>query len=391
VRKGAFIAPFSFSQMVSGTCLVIAAGQVIEYSRGAFPQGAKGNLMTQSYDVAVVIGRFQPFHNGHLALVREALRVAPRVIVVIGSAFAARSPRNPWTYEERAMMLSEALSAEEVARVQWIPMRDYFYEPRWRKVLVDKVTELTGGARIGVVGHFKDTTSDYLDGFDRWGLVRVPLLGDVHATELRHAYFADANVVGEPHFAQATSEFTRRWLADFARRPEYLQLREESAALEAYKRAWQSAPFPPTFVTVDAVVTCRGHVLLIRRGKSPGKGSWAVPGGFLDPSETVLQGALRELTEETGLTLVGEACTPKAAHVFDHPQRSQRGRTISHGFHFELQAAQLPRVQAADDAAAAEWILCSELTARESEFFDDHFHTFLGLLPEGRTRDVPRK
>lgn len=341
--------------------------------------------MTQSYDVAVVIGRFQPFHNGHLALVKEALRVAPKVIVVIGSAFAARSPRNPWTYDERAAMLSEALSADEAPRVRCLPMRDYFYEPRWRKVLVDKVTEVAGEARVAVVGHFKDTTSDYLDGFDSWGLVRVPLLGDVHATDLRQAYFADPAVVREEYFARCTSDFTCRWLAEFGRRPEYVQLREELTVLEAYKRAWQNAPYPPIFVTVDAVVTCQQHVLLIRRGKSPGKGLWAVPGGFLDSTETVLRGALRELTEETGLELVDEARTPKAAHVFDHPQRSQRGRTVSHGFHFELREQQLPRIEAADDAAAAKWIAFSELTARESEFFDDHFHildTFLGLLPE---------
>jgi len=41
---------------------------------------------------AVVIGRFQPFHNGHLSIVRHALDAAPDVVVVIGSAFQARSP-----------------------------------------------------------------------------------------------------------------------------------------------------------------------------------------------------------------------------------------------------------------------------------------------------------
>lgn len=89
--------------------------------------------MTHNFDAAVVIGRFQPFHEGHLALVREALRAAPSVYVVVGSAFAARSPRNPWTYEERAAMLVGSLTREERARVRCVPMRDYFDEPRWRR------------------------------------------------------------------------------------------------------------------------------------------------------------------------------------------------------------------------------------------------------------------
>lgn len=52
-----------------------------------------------SFDAAVLIGRFQPFHNGHAALLAKALETAPRVIVVLGSAFAARNAKNPFGWE----------------------------------------------------------------------------------------------------------------------------------------------------------------------------------------------------------------------------------------------------------------------------------------------------
>ncbi len=340
--------------------------------------------MTTMFDAAVVIGRFQPFHNGHLALIKEALRTAPRVFVVIGSAFAARSPRNPWTHAERSAMLLGALSSEERGRVSCVPMRDYFNEPRWRRVLTDTITRLTGpDARIAVVGHFKDSTSDYLKGFEDWGLVQVPLLGNVHATELRDAYFL--NVAAPDDLRDQVPSTTHVWLEQFATGPEFHFLGDELRALQAYRREWEQAPFPPVFVTVDAVVTCRAHVLLIQRGKAPGKGLWAVPGGFLDLDETLIESAHRELKEETGLELPIVSRSPLNSHVFDHPQRSQRGRTISHGFYFELDAAQLPSLTAADDAAALAWVPQGELASRESEFFDDHFHildTFLRLLPE---------
>lgn len=344
--------------------------------------------MVNTFDASVVIGRFQPFHNGHLALVKEALRVAPEVFVVLGSAFAARSPRNPWTHAERAATIRGALSTDEQARVRFVPMRDYFDEPRWRKELVTAITGLVPeGARIGIVGHFKDATSDYLKGFEAWGLVRVPLQGDVHATQLRETYFlADAVAVAcVPQLDADVPRATRQWLAQFKGSPHYSELAAELRALKAYHKAWKSAPFPPTFVTVDAVVTCQSQVLLIQRGKAPGKGLWAVPGGFLEAGETLYQSALRELEEETGLVLSGASNEPVASHVFDHPQRSQRGRTISHGFHFRLTEAKPPSLEAADDAAALQWVPISELAAREEQFFDDHFHmldTFLKLLPE---------
>ena len=52
-------------------------------------------------------------------------------------------------------------------------------------------------------------------------------------------------------------------------------------------------------MTVDAVVVQSGHILLVKRGDMPGKGLWALPGGFLNQEETMLDGAIRELKEET--------------------------------------------------------------------------------------------
>lgn len=53
------------------------------------------------YDALVFIGRFQPFHNGHRAIVDAAIEQAREVIIVVGSSFAARNIRNPFTFEER--------------------------------------------------------------------------------------------------------------------------------------------------------------------------------------------------------------------------------------------------------------------------------------------------
>jgi len=53
--------------------------------------------MTHNFDIAVLIDRFQPFHNGHAALLAWALATAPQVVVVLGSAHSARNAKNPFS------------------------------------------------------------------------------------------------------------------------------------------------------------------------------------------------------------------------------------------------------------------------------------------------------
>ena len=66
------------------------------------------------------------------------------------------------------------------------------------------------------------------------------------------------------------------------------------------RREYPEAPI----VGVGAVVIDGGRVLLVRRGQEPLKGEWSLPGGALELGETLQQGVVREVLEETGLTVV---------------------------------------------------------------------------------------
>jgi ADP-ribose pyrophosphatase YjhB (NUDIX family) len=57
----------------------------------------------------------------------------------------------------------------------------------------------------------------------------------------------------------------------------------------------------PRLVVTTLPITERGEVMLIRRGIAPGYNMWAQPGGFLEIDETVIEAAIRETLEETGL------------------------------------------------------------------------------------------
>ena len=344
------------------------------------------------YDIAVLIGRFQPLHNGHLALLQEALRSARKVIVVVGSAFQARSPRNPFTWQERADLLRASGDASLTERLTVLPMRDYYDEPRWAQAVRAAVASIAGDHdTIALVGHFKDTSSSYLAAFPGWNLIDMPRIGRMDSTLLRDAWFGAAgqsiDAALAPFIPEAPAA-TLAWLKSFAQTPAYGALAQEWHMLRDYRFAWASAPWPPVFVTVDALLQCQDQVLLIERGRAPGKGLWALPGGFLEPHDTLWQSCLRELREETCCALDESALRAalRQVRVFDHPGRSQRGRTLTHVHHFDLGHAPLPPVRGGDDAARAQWQPISDLPTMDALFFEDHFHILdrcLGLLPAG--------
>ena len=348
------------------------------------------NATEHKFTGAVCIGRFQGLHHGQLAVIRRALLLAPRVVIVIGSAFQARTPKNPFTWQERVEMIRLALSNDEAERVGFVPVRDYFDGRRWvaavRQGVRAQLGDLPAGQTV-LVGHRKDATSEYLSDFPGWLLDDVGSQGDMHSSTLRDAFFGAAGQPLEPALAALVSQAppsTLGFLRAWAQLPCYRELAAEWASLRSERALWASAPYPPMFVTVDALIECAGHVLLIVRGRAPGKGLYALPGGFLEQRETVYQSALRELQEETGLHLLpGDiAHALKGVRVFDHPDRSQRGRVITHAHHFDLGARRLPEVSGSDDALSAAWVPIGELAAMEDRFHDDHFHildSFLGL------------
>ncbi|MGQ5522008.1 bifunctional nicotinamide-nucleotide adenylyltransferase/Nudix hydroxylase [Chitinimonas sp. PSY-7] len=337
-----------------------------------------------NFDALVYIGRFQPFHNSHLALLRQALAQAPKVVLVLGSAFSPRSTRNPFNVEERRQLIVASLGAD-ADRVCFVPIRDYYDGERWSAAVLKAVTAaLPAGARMGLFGHYKDDSSAYLEDFPTWPLVHTANVGGLNAADLRRQWFDSAGAVSamSQHLPKPVCDF----LQTFAQSEAFAELLAEYRYLADYRKTWSVAPYPPVFVTADAVVRCCEHVLLIQRGGMPGRGCWALPGGFLDQRERLADASIRELREETKLA-VPEA-TLRAAlcdrALFDHPDRSVRGRTLTQAFYYQLPLSALTAIEAADDAKAARWVPISALAAMESQMFEDHFmilDRFIGLLP----------
>ncbi len=342
-------------------------------------------------DILVFIGRFQPFHIGHKAVLDAALAQAEDVIVLVGSANRSRSFRNPWSFEERKEMISKVYPNEvkNTGQLKILPLNDTLYnDDAWTSNVqraVDSVINHQGlwGRKVGLIGHSKDNTSYYLKLFPQWNSVNVKHeVGVFNATDIRKSYFQGAPVIPHDIVPKAIGEYLKRYMMT----DDFRIVCAEAEWIKDYKASWSTAPFAPTFVTVDNVVVQSGHILLVRRGGHPGKGLLALPGGFVDHNETLLESAIRELREETKLAdshgpypmgklkgfLAGQG-------VFDDPKRSVRGYTLTHAFLFRLPPAEkLMSVIGSDDAVSAEWHPIGSLDP--TEVFEDHYFIINKML-----------
>jgi bifunctional NMN adenylyltransferase/nudix hydrolase len=344
----------------------------------------------QHFDYLVFIGRFQPFHNGHHEVLSKALRLARKIIVVLGSARRPRTIKDPWTIPERTVMASACFSREtDEGRILFASVVDRLYnDQQWAAGVQAAVGEAigrdaAGGAAptIGLIGHGKDRSSFYLRMFPQWERVEAPNIAGLSATDIRRYYFERDDLLVKSSVPKGVFEF----LTSFRQTPMLPALTAEYEFIRAYKAQFAGLKYPPVFVTTDAVVVQSGHVLLIRRGAQPGAGLWALPGGFLRTDERIVDGMLRELREETRLkapelVLRGSI---KGERVFDHPDRSLRGRTITHAFLIELPEGPLHPVKGADDAAKAQWLPIAQVVDMDEEIFEDHLDIvryFLGSV-----------
>jgi len=125
------------------------------------------------------------------------------------------------------------------------------------------------------------------------------------------------------------------------------------------KKKTFSYPYPRPSLTVDIALVTRDAapwVLLIRRKADPFADKWALPGGFVDENERLIDAARRELKEEAGV----EQADLEQLHTFGDPGRDPRGWTVSVVYLALVSPDQL-NPTAGDDAAAVGWFALAEL------------------------------
>ena len=338
---------------------------------------------------AVFIGRFQPVHSGHVSVVTRALASHERVIICVGSANRGSRTDNPYTFDQRVRLWQHELTSEELKRVHFVKIDDALYKDNeWVAQVRHRVSRVIQATfkpgftdrfpAVALVGHEKDHTSYYLRFFPEWESDLIPKGYDsLASTTIRNFFYEKLLRSSEqqlaPDMFYGVEEIRGLSATSPIWHPEYLRVLKDLAGEWDFDRNYDPKRFHVNVLTVDAAVVQNGHLLVVRRKNRPGQGLFALPGGHIDPNETLRQAALRELREETSIDLSDRVLKANIQdqQIFDHPDRSRRARVITTAFLIKLpDEEKLVKVKGGDDAAEAFWMPLSEV--RYEDFFEDH-------------------
>ncbi|PCI38714.1 MAG: ADP-ribose pyrophosphatase [Thiotrichales bacterium] len=343
--------------------------------------------MTTKYKYGVYIGRFQPFHLGHLHSVTTALQHCEKLLIIVGSIKQAPSLQNPFSLAQRKSLIEQCIQEYDATqqsnladKIQYAGVQDYLYqENAWFADVKNIVHKFTGPSdKVAIVGHHKDSSSYYLEMFADWERLPIENHDGINSANIRKAVFANDLDSVTTVVPKATATFLQTWQNS----KDFVNLQNEFVFTQKYRASWQHSPFPNLFVTVDSLVICKNHILLIQRKQPPGKNLWAMPGGFIEEKERIQTGILRELQEETNIDVPAKELihSQKTMQVFDYPQRSSLGRIITHAGVFILQREKLPKIHAADDAKSAKWVSITDFYSMSEKMHGDHYQIICKLL-----------
>lgn len=357
----------------------------------------------KKYDLAVLIGKYRYVHDGHLENFKQAAAIADKILILNGSSHMARNHKLPTRFIENKQVLSEIVRNHVTDHFDVRPLTDNPYDNNdWITQVqshvqnaIDQlglVTSRLGRApRIVLVGHHKDDSSKYLDWFPQWEQVETESFcraGDgmiLNATDLREASY-NAGTLKLDLIRNNVPREMWDFLQKFDSTEAFQNCVQEYKFIEdpeeGYKAKYGRNPTAPIHVTVDCVAICNGHILLVKRRTHPGKGLWALPGGFLNDNEWIEDAIIRELMEETSIRIPGI----KDDHLHDHlksligepkvfgaPSRSLRGRVITHIGRLVLHGFKTPpKVRGSDDALRAKWWAINDFYNMPEQMFEDH-------------------
>ncbi len=358
----------------------------------------------------------------------------PRVLILVGSTNTSRRPRNPWTYQERHEIITDSVNEvwgeQDPIQSKSLTEELYVYLGRYQPFhmghldVINRVAERHGMApsvevqplpdmtynlegwlqqahgvvskfeqdpkNVHLVGHAKDVvTSDYLDLFPTWKQFNVPAFTvgkgvTLDASDIRKKYLASGSSHGL-NVSNATRDFLNR----FRGTEHFEYVLEYERFVRKYRKDnhvddRSVLRYPPTFNTVDACVVQSGHVLVVKRNAHPGKGLWALPGGYFDAGKDLSTEAamLRELREETGIKLqdkVLRRCITKRV-IFDDMHRSELGRMLTHASLIHLDPGPFPKIKRKDADGEVQDVIWMPIgDVRGEDFHDDHSHIIANL------------
>jgi nicotinamide-nucleotide adenylyltransferase len=268
--------------------------------------------------VGLFIGRFQPLHKGHVEVMKTIAETLDKLVIAIGSSNKSNTQENPFTADEREMMIKLSLNVKNYELVKIPDFDDY---PKWVNYVIQNSPHFdvvfSGNAVVKKLFEEKG-----------YSVQNIPVSAYVSASQIRQMIFDNADY--KHYLPEGT-----------------LQILKEMKGVEKIKKIYNKAIYknPPT--AVDVVMEYYNPdfkgIILIKRGNEPFKGKWALPGGFQEEGHSFEYTAKKEMREETNLEIeILHNLTPRS-----QPNRDPRCHVNSIPFVAKASG----ELKAGDDAA----------------------------------------
>lgn len=312
----------------------------------------------------IVFGNFSPFTTEHEVVLSNIFENAKHVTFILNDVpVSINSPQN--TVRQQSAITAAMTANGRSNRFTFVTVKPYPYDQvKWFNYIIGQVYNIRVkykliGTDISKFNFEIDQSRTEL--FSLW---------------MRMKGFDNFN----PELHAAVTRLKRNETIKDTNNLAYSPaLAQQLKYIDDYDSKWGSGPF----LTADVVLVVQDHVLLIERGGEYGHGKWALPGGFVNTDERIVDAAIRELIEENSIALPAAYLKSKVVDCLlaDDPTRDDRGRVVSHAYLIHLD--HYPLVKAADDAKEVKWIHLDVL--KEYELFADHADIITVLTDPNRT------
>ena len=261
---------------------------------------------------ALVQGRFNPLHNGHIYLLEHACKNNDIVKIAKGTAQKSYTTKNPCTWQE----VKEMFDNLKNPKLEFYSIMDIHDRKNW----VKHIQDIVGDFDVVYLG--PDNPDKELYEKEGHKVITIPKTHSICGTSVRE------KIAKGEQYKHLIPETTQKVIDKYS-------IEERIKVLNKIYRN------PPT--AVDLVLEYQGGLVLVKR-KNPPYG-WALPGGFQEMDESLENTAVREAKEETGLDIK----PVKQLKVYSEPNRDPRMHVNSVAFI----AKGYGKLKAGDDAKEA--------------------------------------
>lgn len=317
--------------------------------------------------LSLVIGRFQPCHNGHLTLIDEARKQGEKTLVLIGSAGKLPDFKNPFSADERLNLLKQV--NPEGDDIIYRTLRDKPTDDEWVQDVVAQVLSLEEDpTQVTLFCAPKD---------EQW--YRSNLLypvetvaeDNISATQIRTAWYGNSLWAVEDKIPEATLSLLNNHKDLDRLSTEY------SVVSRDHLNKVDSHPFNNPIEPVSFAVIIQDNKLLTGvRGNPRGDGQLGLPGGYINSTESTMDGCMREVNEELSIDLHELIVQGKAkciARSIEENLDDLGARTLGINYLFVVDPSVTLDIEVDNvETTGYQWLPLSEVLTEDIPLFYNH-------------------